>query len=242
MHKILMIVCGLLILSGCDRHDPILPGTRTPIFETGTVSVLNKTITDVPSQPVVINNSECRYTQDASNVIWDGDRRIFSGFPTKNTVSNTPRPICSGKYIYAGLTTGEVIKLNPTTRQLVWIADIYRPSAMTGGSTMVDIVAPIVPHGKYVYAGGLGDAFCRVSAATGAKTWCLDIGVGVPFVIAGNYAFVVSVDQNLYAVELSTGTVYWRASVEKPVAPTYESGIISVGYEQFSVSTGLKIE
>lgn len=242
MNKALVIICGLLLLSGCDKHDPILPGVRTPIFDTAQISVSNTEITDIPMSAVIINNSECRYTQDASNVIWDGQRRIFSGFPTKNTVSNTPRPICSGKYIYAGLTTGQVVKINPATRQLVWVADIYRPSAMTGGSTIVDIIAPIVPYGKYVYAGGLGDAFCRISASTGAKAWCLDIGVGVPFVIAGNYAFVVSVDQNLYAVELSTGTVYWRASVEKPVAPTYESGIISVGSEQFSVSTGKKIE
>ncbi|MBR3930251.1 MAG: PQQ-like beta-propeller repeat protein [Alphaproteobacteria bacterium] len=242
MNKALVIICGLLLLSGCDKHDPILPGVRTPIFDTAQISVSNTEITDIPMSAVIMNNSECRYTQDASNVIWDGQRRIFSGFPTKNTVSNTPRPICSGKYIYAGLTTGQVVKINPATRQLVWVADIYRPSAMTGGSTIVDIIAPIVPYGKYVYAGGLGDAFCRISASTGAKAWCLDIGVGVPFVIAGNYAFVVSVDQNLYAVELSTGTVYWRASVEKPVAPTYESGIISVGSEQFSVSTGKKIE
>ena len=46
---------------------------------------------------------------------------------------------------------------------------------------MVDIVAPIVPYGKYVYVGGLGDAFCRVSSTSGIKTWCLNIGVGVPF-------------------------------------------------------------
>ncbi|MBR5153624.1 MAG: PQQ-like beta-propeller repeat protein [Alphaproteobacteria bacterium] len=242
MYKVLGIICGLLLLSACDKHDPILPGVRTPIFDTAEISVSNTEITEIPTDAVIINNSDCRYTQDASNVIWDGERRIFSGFPTKHTVSNTPRPICSGKYIYAGLTTGEVVKINPTTRELVWIADVYRASAMTGGSTMVDIVAPIVPHGKYVYAGGLGDAFCKLSAASGAKTWCLNIGVGLPFVVAGNYAFVVSTDDKLYAIELSSGTVKWRSVVEAALVPTYENGELLVGDERFSITDGKKIK
>ena len=36
MRKI-SIICGLVVLSvlsGCDKHDPILPGERTSIFDT----------------------------------------------------------------------------------------------------------------------------------------------------------------------------------------------------------------
>ena len=78
---------------------------------------------------------------------------------------------------------------------------------------MVDIVAPIVPYGDSVYVAGLGDAFCRINATSGAKRWCINFSVGVPFILAGNYAFVVSTDGNLNAVSLSKGQIYWRAPV-----------------------------
>lgn len=238
MRKYLLILfCGIA-LSACDKHDPILPGVRTAIFDSVHVDVLNKTISDIPETAHIIDNSNCPYTQDASNIIKNGDRRIFSGFPTNNTVATKQTPICNGKYLYAGLTTGEVIKLNPKTRDIIWIADIFRTTNLTGGSSMVDIVAPIVPIGNYVYAGGLGDAFCKLSAKTGDKKWCLDIGVGVPFIIAGNYAFVVSTDSNLYSIRTSDGTVYWRTTIKQQVAPIYEKGKISVGKQRIDVSDG----
>lgn len=238
MRKYLGILICFVILTACDKHDPILPGTRTAIFDTISVDVQNKTISDVPDSVVIVDNAKCKYTQNSSNIIMDGDRRIFSGFPTNNTVAGTRTPICSGKYLYAGLTTGELIKLNPKTRELIWVADIFRTTSLTGGSAMVDIVAPIVPNGKYVYAGGLGDAFCKISASSGVKQWCLDIGVALPFIIAGNYAFVLSTDNNLYAIRTDEGTVYWRTSIDKASVPVYENGVITVGSRRIDVVDG----
>ena len=241
MRKITAIFCGILVLTACDKHDPILPGVRTPIFNTGGIDVKNKDIDVAPSAEIVLNNSECPYTQDSSNVIWDGNRKIFSGFATNNTVQAQMRPICSGKYIYAGLTTGEVIKLNPKSRKIVWIADIYRASNLTGGAAMVDIVAPIAPVKNWVFAGGLGDAFCKLSATSGDKKWCLEIGVAHPFAITEKYAFVVGTDKFLYAIENSTGDVFWRTKVEVPQKPKYENGQVFVGDEVFDVKNGKKI-
>lgn len=242
MRKLMLIICGLGILGACDKHDPILPGVRTSIFDDAKVRVLNKTISDIPDAAYTFDNSSCKYTQDSSNVVWDGSRKIFSGFPTNNSVSGNVQPICDGRYVYAGLTTGELVKINPSNRQIVWIADIYRSTNLTGGSSMVDIVAPIVPYGKYVYVGGLGDAFCRVSSTSGIKSWCLNLGVGVPFVIAGNYAFVVGTDDYLYAVRLDSGDVYWRTAIDKQVAPIYSSDGIVVGRQHIDVSTGKEIK
>ena len=241
MHKWLSVFCCAIALSACDKHDPILPGVRTPVFDTAQINVQNKTITQIPNAAHVVDNSSCPYTQDSSNVIWDGPRKIFSGFPTGNTVSAKTYPVCSGKYLYAGLTTGELVKLNPKTRQIIWIADIYRTSNMTGGASMVDIIAPIVPYKNAVYAGSLGDAFCRISAASGDKQWCVNVGVGVPFVIADSYAFVVATDSNLYAISLQNGDVYWRQPVKSHVAPIYQDGKIIVGDEWFSIENGKKV-
>lgn len=238
MRKITAIICCVLGLTACDKHDPILPGTRTAIFDSANIQVANKTIDNAPETVVVFNNADCPYTQDASNVIWDGDRKIFSGFPTSNSVKSAQRPVCSGNYVYAGLTTGELVKVAPKSRQIAWVADIYRASNLTGGAPMVDIVAPIIPVDDAVFVGGLGDAFCKISAQTGAKKWCLDISVPVAFTIAGDYAFVVGADKHLYAIETGAGEIYWRVAVDEIAAPEYANDTIRVDDKKFAVRDG----
>lgn len=241
MRRISIALCCLFAVCACDKHDPILPGNRTPIFDSNTVQVQNKNIENLPETAFVFDNSDCDYTQDSNNIVWDGERRVFSGFPTSNTVSASVKPVCSGKYIYAGLSTGELVKINPKTRAIAWIADIYRASNITGGAPMVDIIAPIVPYKQSVYVGGLGDAFCRVNSYSGVKKWCVNIGIAVPFVLAGDFAFVVGTDDNLYAIALSDGAVMWRSGIKSQKGPEYKNGRITVDKEVFDAQDGKKI-
>lgn len=231
----------LSALTGCGSHDPILPGVRTSIFNTTSVQMADTTITSLPDAAFEMTPTNCKYTQDSSNVIWDGERKIFSGFPTNNSVKNDAKPVCSGKYLYAGLTTGELIKLNPSTRQIVWVADIYRPSNMTGGASVLDIVSPIVIRDADVYAGGLGDAFCKINTTSGAKKWCAEIGTAQSFIIAGNVIFVVGTDNKLYALRDKDGAAYWITDIKKQSVPTYENGKLIIGSEKFNGMTGEKI-
>lgn len=242
MRKSVLFWVGTLVaLGACSKHDPILPGTRSAIFATNAPVVLNQSITDLPATTVADDaDANCPYTQDASNVIKNGDRKIFSGFPTPNSVHSNMRPVCSGKYVYAGLTTGEVVKVDTKTRNIVWIADVFRPSNMTGGASVVDIVAPIMLHNGTVYAGGLGDAFCAINATSGVKKWCTYIGTAHPFVITNAVAFVVGTDNNLYAVRMRDGAIYWRAAVNAQSAPTYGDGTVTVGRQKFDAATGQK--
>lgn len=239
MKRSLAIILCALAVAGCDKHDPVLPGERKAIFDTGTVSVLNKDIDiKLPEAAFQMPDVACKYTQDSSNVIWDGERKVFSGFPTNNSVKSNQKPVCSGKYVYAGLTTGELVKVNPKTRQIVWIADIYRGSNMTGGASVLDIVAPIVVRENSVYVGGLGDAFCEINANSGDKKWCVNIGVPVAFEIVGNAGFVVASDNYLYAVNLQNGDVWWRTQIDTIEKPTYKDGKIIVRKQKFDAKSG----
>lgn len=242
MRKSVLFWVGTLVaLGACSKHDPILPGTRSAIFATNAPVVLNQSITDLPATTVAGDaDANCPYTQDASNVIKNGDRKIFSGFPTPNSVHSNMRPVCSGKYVYAGLTTGEVVKVDTKTRNIVWIADVFRPSNMTGGASVVDIVAPIMLHNGTVYAGGLGDAFCAINATSGVKKWCTYIGTAHQFVITNAAAFVVGTDNNLYAVRMRDGAIYWRAAVNAQSAPIYGDETVTVGRQKFDAATGQK--
>ncbi len=242
MRKLTLTALSILALAACDKRDPILPGDRTAIFaDTNALRILNEDVATLPNE---ISNTPapCKYTQDSNNVVWDGNRKIFSGFPTSNSVKSTQNPVCSGKYVYAGLTTGELVKINPQNRNIAWIADIYRASNMTGGASVVDIVAPIIVTGDAVYVGGLGDAFCKINATSGAKKWCIEIGVAVPFIVAPDVSYVVATDNNLYAIRNNDGAVYWHAPVRHQVAPVYDNGRITVGRTKINAKTGTVIK
>lgn len=239
MRKTTLLLCGLSVaLMACDKHDPILPGERSAIFNTATINTATGPVPNLPDNPNNNDTTDCPYKLDSANTIWDGERKIFSGFATTNSVAGEKQTVCKDKFVYAGLSTGELVKVNTKNRQIAWIADIFRQSNMTGGASVLDIVAPIQINGDYVYAAGLGGAFCKIADKTGNKLWCLDINVEKPFILAGDTAFVLDTDKQLYAVRLTDGSVYWQKSVKKSKTPKYESKIITVGHEKINAETG----
>ncbi len=242
MQKIAVLMLCLIILNACSKHDPILPGKRTAVFETEKLQILNEPIENLPDKLEEIPLKKCDYTQDSSNVVWKGDKKIFSGFPTSNYVKSSQKPLCSGEYVYAGLTTGELVKVNPSNKKILWIADIYQASNMTGGSSILDIVAPIVIKDNYIYAGGLGDAFCKIKTSSGDKKWCIPIGVAVPFIVTEKVSFVVATDEYLYAIRNSDGTAYWKTKVNEQKEPFYSDKIITIGKQKIDAINGSYIK
>ncbi len=148
MRKYAALLISLGLLGACSKHDPILPGQRTSVFNTDTLKVLDADFENLSDSARDIKSADCPYSQDSANIIWNGDKKIFSGFRTPNSVQSNQKPVCDGNYIYAGLTTGELIKINKNTRHIYWTADIYRASNLTGGAEVLDIVAPVVVSGK----------------------------------------------------------------------------------------------
>ncbi|MDR2412869.1 MAG: PQQ-like beta-propeller repeat protein [Rickettsiales bacterium] len=228
----------IAVLGACSKQDPILPGARESIFDEQAPVAAGAMIANLPETAFAPKNAECSYIQDSSNSIFRDGKKIFGGFPTSNSVKSEQKPVCDGGFVYAGLTTGELVKINPKTREIAWIADIFKTSSMTGGSSALDITAPIVIKDKNVYVGGLGDIFCKLNKSSGAKIWCANIGTGEPFVIAGAAVFIIGTNNLLYAVDDKDGGIYWNAKLKKQAAPEYENKIITVGKEKFDATNG----
>lgn len=239
MKKIsVFLLLGLLVV-GCSKHDPILPGERHDVFENADIYIINRDVPELSQRiKLIYGDEQCDYRQDSENNIWLGEKKIFAGFMTNNSVNGSQSPICSGNYIYTGLSTGEVIKLNAKTKSLIWLTDVYKTSNLTGAATLVDIVARVGLDGEYVYAGGLGDAFCKLRASNGARLWCVNISVPVDFILVDNFAFVVGADNYLYAINTDNGKVYWRTKVKKQVKPDYNGNYITVGRQHINYTNG----
>lgn len=232
------VLLSLVVLGACSKKDPILPGTRESIFPGAVLTVEGKQVPNLPDNAPVRTVVDCPYTQDTSNIVWYGKKKLFSGYPTNNSVKSDQKPVCSGKFVYAGLTTGELVKVDSTNRNIAWIADIYRQSNLTGGATVLDILAPIVVDKDVVYVGGLGDAFCKLQASKGAKIWCLEIGVAEPFLIMDALAFVVGTNNTLYAINTNNGDIYWGTKIKTQAEPKYANKIITVGNQKINAVDG----
>ncbi len=228
-----------MAILGCSKRDPILPGERHDIFDDTEVNVVGKTVAQLSDKSKnIYGDADCEYSQDEKNTIWFENKKVFKGISTDNSVKNNQRPICVGNFIYTGLSTGEVIKLNKNNRQVVWTTDVYKQMSLTGGSVIVDIVARVGIDKNFVYVGGLGDAFCKLKSINGDKVWCLNISVPVDFILVDDFAFVVGADNNLYAINTSDGTVYWKTKIKKQVSPQYDGNNIIVGREKINYSNG----
>lgn len=249
IYALCLAPCALM--SACSKPDPILPGVRTPVFGAPTTAtrlgkIPEKVLSDSFSR-IKISQPQNDYEQNLNNEVFqvlpDGvKRKIFSGFPTNEKVSVSRVPVFYKNFVYAGLTTGELVKINPKNRKVVWIADIFKDLDMLGGGSVLDIVAPVVIDENRVFAGGMGRAFCQINLESGDKKWCADIAVAAPFLIAGDLAFAVGADENLYALDARSGSVYWVASTDEVSAPHMESKdgkfIVSVDGQHFDAATG----
>ena len=242
MRKFALLFCCTVIMAACDKHDPILPGIRTEIFDTGkNQNILNIPVPDLPESVPTQDVTDCPYTIDKTNTIYDGDRKIFVGFPAPNSMDVETKPVCGGGYVYAGLNTGSVVKVAPATRRVIWMADVYSESNMMGGAATVDIVAPLVLDGSYVYVGGMGDSFCKINVSNGAKKWCVSVGTRHQFIVLNNVAYVVGLDSALYAIRLTDGSIYWRTDLSHMDTPKYQDKIITVHRKKYDASTGAEI-
>ena len=229
----------MLAVYGCSKRDPILPGERHDIFGTENINIVNKTVPVLSkSMKNIHGNESCDFTQDATNTVWRGDKKVFKGFATDDSVKTNQKPVCVDGFVYTGFSNGEIIKLNAHNNRVVWMADVYKENTLTGGSSIVDIIARIGVDKNFVYAGGLGDAFCKFKNINGDKVWCINISVPVDFMLVDDFAFVVGADNNLYAIDVRDGTVYWKTEVKKQVAPKYDGQYIIIGREKINYTDG----
>ena len=141
----------------------------------------------------------------------DDGRQLWSHQAANATTSilGRPAPAYADGLVVAGFGSGELAALRADSGGVAWTDTL---AATVGGGNLADFSAirglPVVGDGQ-VYAIGLGGLAVAVDLPSGRRLWERSVaGEDSPWA-AGDWLFVVSLDQRMAAVSRDDGRVAW---------------------------------
>ena len=234
--------CG--IFKGGDKNKTALVGERVAVLTSETGAEIDPALADVPVVlPAAVVNTE--WTQPGGNAAKSmGSLAIGQELAPAWSVriaGSTPQarlaasPVVAGGHIYAIDINGVVHMFDAATGAAGWTAstgaeDKSKASRFGGGVSF--------DGGKLYATNGVGDVVA-LDAATGSQLWKKRPGGplrGSP-TIANDTLYVVSQDNQLFALKLSDGSTIWNeagtlelAGVFGVAAPAAGQGTVVAGF------------
>ena len=126
-----------------------------------------------------------------------------------------PAPAYSRGLIVGGFGSGELSAMRAESGRVAWTDGL---GATRGRSSIADLLsirgAPVISNGR-VYAISMGGLLAAIDLPTGRRLWERQMaGVDAPLV-AGDWLFVISADQEMVAVNATDGRIAWIAPLPR---------------------------
>ena len=142
-------------------------------------------------------------------------------------VLGEPAPAYADGLVVAGFGSGDLLALRAETGGIAWTDSI---TAVGGRGSLADISAisamPLIASDR-VFAIGEGGLLVAIDLHTGRRLWEREVaGSQMPW-LAGDWMFVVTLDQRAAALETGTGTVAWVANLPRYKNPKDQSDPIA---------------
>lgn len=120
-----------------------------------------------------------------------------------------PAPAYSRGLVVAGFGSGELAALRAETGRPAWTDGL---GASRGRSRVAELLAihgaPVIDQGR-IYAIGLGGLAAAIDLPTGRRLWERQVaGLDTP-AVAGDWMFLVSIEQEIVALNTTDGRVAW---------------------------------
>lgn len=153
--------------------------------------------------------------------LWD-----YQAQSTMANMLGRPAPAFSDGIVVAGFGSGELSALRADAGTVVW-TDVL---ASAGGGRFADIASirgrPAISEGR-VFATGMGGVTLALDLHAGRRLWERDVaGQDSPWV-AGDWLFVITLDQMLACLHLADGGVAWTSQLPAYHNPKKQSGPLS---------------
>lgn len=144
-------------------------------------------------------------------------RKIWShqASTAQTMVLGEPAPAYANGVVVAGFGSGDLLALRAETGGIVWTDSI---TAVGGRGSMADISAisamPVIANDR-VYAIGQGGLMVAIDIHTGRRLWEREVaGSQTPW-LAGDWVFIVTLEQRAAALNANTGAVAWVSNLPR---------------------------
>jgi outer membrane protein assembly factor BamB len=152
-------------------------------------------------------------------------------------------PAVQGPIVIAPYSSGELFALRTENGTVLWSDSLTRTGNLTSLSELNDIAGRPVIDGDRVVAISHSGRLVSIDLRTGERVWTRDVpGVQTP-VVAGEYIFLVTTDQEVLAMSRRDGRIHWLTKLERwedpeeREAPVEWSGPLLVSGKLILVST-----
>ncbi len=244
-HTFLKILTVLIFFSSCayfeDEEDNILPGKRESIYSSGEevlLKVSKKVIIDKPKNIEMWSqqhqNIKNHLFHFRSNSVLKVERKLDLGnIVFKKSKFFTP-PIIADNIIFYSDNDYKVIAKDLTNGRMKWKLDLKLEK-----SEKFPLVAGFfLEKNKLLFSTGLGNLYC-IDVTSGKTLWFKKFGVQFtrPPVLHKNKIFLVSDDNQLFAVDKNSKEILWshlgnieELSIIGGSKPVVDQGMIVVSY------------
>ncbi len=144
-------------------------------------------------------------TADDGRVLWS-----HRGAGAGTALLGQPAPAYARGIVVTGFGSGEVAALRADTGSVMWTDGLGSSASLRSG--LVDFTAirgaPVIA-GSVVYAVGMGGLTAAIDLPTGRRVWERQIGGEDTVWLAGGWLFMISLEQELIAIDAADGRIAW---------------------------------
>lgn len=135
-------------------------------------------------------------------------------------------PAYDGTTLVTALSSGELIAMRGQNGRILWQDALTSSRRLTPLATLTDIDGnPVISGGK-VYAISHAGRMVAIDMRSGERSWEADIaGISTPWV-AGNFAYITTVDGQIACVALGDGRIRWVTQLQRFTNQKKRKGLI----------------
>lgn len=137
----------------------------------------------------------------------------YPGIPETAGVLSSASPAVAGDTVVVPYSSGEVIAFKTSNGDLKWADAVIRSTRTLAVSGLTDVAASPVISDGVVFASGVGGRTIAVRLSNGERLWEQSIGSASTPAVSGNAVFIIDLQDNLVAMDRSSGAIFWKAAL-----------------------------
>jgi len=167
------------------------------------------------------DNQMLALSPETGELLWDQ-----VGIAENAGMLGAASPAYDGTTMVAALSSGELIAMRGANGRILWQDALSSSQRLTPLATLADIDgSPVLGNGK-VYAVSHSGRMVAIDMRSGERSWEADVAsINTPWV-AGNFAFVTTVDGQVACLALGDGRVRWVAQLQRFTDQDKRKGLI----------------